>query len=64
MVGSEDWKTAQFITRNNNNFQPVTEKVLRVGGGYISTERENAEAEAKERLFNQKFSELLRKIVN
>ena len=56
---SDDWENSQYITRNVEGV-PVTEKVLRVGGGYISTKRENDEAVRKQRLLEEKMVEYIR----
>jgi hypothetical protein len=52
------------ITRKGEKNKPFTEKIIRVGGGYVSTERENAIAEAKEKQNMQILEQMLSKLVN
>jgi hypothetical protein len=54
-----EWESSQYITRRNEKNALVTEKILRVGGGYISTVREDAIATEKEKANEAKFLRLM-----
>lgn len=59
LILQDNWDANQYITRIGEDKKFMTEKILRVGGGYISTERENAIAEAKEKRNEEAMTKML-----
>ncbi len=58
----EEWNANQYITRKGADNKPFTEKIVRVGGGYVSTERENQIAEEKEKKNQQILEKMIEKL--
>ena len=62
-VNKEAWEANQYITRINHKNELFTEKIIRVGGGYVSTERENFIATEKEKENEAKLRRFMRSLV-